>query len=78
MPLRLLQGQEEDADFNLARRESAGVIAPIAAGERARIESMVAELRQLGVEAEGPAELARALPFDIRRTRETSELAAVS
>jgi len=74
----LLSDQEEDVDFNLARRESARVIAPIAAGERARIESLVAELMQLGVLLEGPAELARALPFDIRRTRETSELAAVS
>jgi hypothetical protein len=56
------------------------VIAPIAlaAGERARIEALVAQLRRLGVVAEGPAELARSLPFDIRRTRETSELAAAS
>jgi CelD/BcsL family acetyltransferase involved in cellulose biosynthesis len=76
----LLPEQQEDADFNLARRQSASVIAPIALAdcERARIEVLVAELRRLGVVAEGPAELARSLPFDIRRTRETSELAAAS
>jgi CelD/BcsL family acetyltransferase involved in cellulose biosynthesis len=73
----LLPRAGEDADFNCARRESADAVSPIAGAERLRIETMVAGLARLGVVAEGPRELARSLPFDIRRAQ-VAELAAAS
>jgi CelD/BcsL family acetyltransferase involved in cellulose biosynthesis len=74
----LLPPPEESADFNRARRESASAASQISDGERARIDALVAELARVGVVAEGTRELARSLPFGVRRTRQASELAAAS
>ena len=56
---------DPSTDFNLARRGPRLATSPITAGERARIEALVAELSRLGVVAEGPEELARSLPFSL-------------
>jgi CelD/BcsL family acetyltransferase involved in cellulose biosynthesis len=64
----VLQKPERGAEFNVARRESVIAPSPIAAGERARIAASLTELVRLGVPIEGPADLARSLPFGVRRT----------
>jgi CelD/BcsL family acetyltransferase involved in cellulose biosynthesis len=74
----LLPNPEDDADFNLTRRESASTVSQIASAERVRIEALVAELAPFGVVAEGPRELARSLPFDMGRASQVAELAAAS
>jgi CelD/BcsL family acetyltransferase involved in cellulose biosynthesis len=67
-----------NVDFNFARRGPPAAPSPHAGGERARIEAWTAELARLGVIAEGPDQLARSLPFSIRRSAPAGELAAAS
>jgi hypothetical protein len=66
------------ADFNLARRESFAAPSQLAAGERARIDELVVRLSRLGVVAEGQTELARLLPFGLRRASQPAERIAAA
>jgi CelD/BcsL family acetyltransferase involved in cellulose biosynthesis len=69
---------EHPGDFNLVRRESAIAASPLAAGERVRIASLLAELARMEIAIEGPDELARSLPFAIRGAAGRTHLAAAS
>lgn len=66
----------DEADFNAARRAAASPPAPITGPERARLDTLLAELARLGVRAEGAGDLARSLPFDLGRAPAPESVAA--
>ena len=74
----LRRSDEYGADFNVARRESAGAKTQVTPAERARIEALVRELARLGVAAEGPRDLARWLPFALPHTSRPPAMVAAS